>query len=240
MAKNTTAPGPAKVAAREPSRELNMATGETGLAIPQKAIFDPATMQTTAGRPMQIDENRGGLRELTAQEFQNAMLPPGAPPTSVPGAVTPSNLPQAEILPPQSGDLQSTPPPADTGLSQLRLEFEARIAELQEQLQRSRDENEEMRFQTEAFNAQTASRATAPAQLPQNLDPSAPATYGDIAIIAQSPFSMIPAQTIRSMWNVTPTEETQVLRDYPQAQSLAEPQKTQFIQKAAQRMNLVS
>ncbi len=241
---NLTGARPHNGPSREPTRELNILTGTTGTAVNQKAIFDPATMQTTGGRPMQIDEQRGGLTPIDPEQMKIAINAPVAKnipfdqPPQHPGTIT-HNLINPDNAPPQPqpiADVQATPPPPDPGLSQQLLEMQAQLEEMRQQLTRAREYNEDLRFQMDAFGNPVAARPVAPpAQLPQNIDPSAPVTFGDFLVVAQNLFAQVPAQTIRSMWNVTPNEEAAILREYPQAQTLAEPARTQFIQKAVQR-----
>lgn len=219
---------PSKVPAREPQRELNLATGATGVAIPQKSMFDPGNMQTTGGKPMQVDEQRGGLRELTPDEFNSAT-----------GETYPK---QAEILggdqsgPQTVADVQRSPAPPDPELSQRVLEMQNQVNELMQALRDERERSEDLKFQMQAFGGPAAQQAPRQQQLPNNIDPAAPATYGDLLTIAQNLFAIVPAQTIRSSWDVTSTEEQAVYQEYPQASTLAEPQRTQFIQKAVSRM----
>ena len=235
MARMGKGSNPADVPAREPSREVNLATGQAGVAIPRKGVYDPRSMQTSNGRPFQIDEQRHGLRELSDEELAAALNPAGIsePPTIL------DDLPMNEPLPAPTtvGEIQRGASPPDPETAQRLLELQSRVEELVASYQAERERNDDLRFQMEAFGngARVAAPTQVPTQAPNGVSLDTPATLGDFYKFAENMIKILPAHSIRAQWDISSDEEMNVYREYPQAQTLDEPYRTQFVQRAVQR-----
>lgn len=169
------------------------------------------------------------LGEIVADKFQDGQNQFPIEPRLVEGAQFPAEK------------LIESEPPANPDMASSLAELERSNRELREAFEAQRAESDALRLemQLQARLGQVQPQLE-PLNLPKDFDPSQTLTAGQLARFMQQ---VIPelrgeahAQAIRAAWTVTPEQESEIRTRFPQATSLPEPQRTQFIREAAQRM----
>lgn len=138
--------------------------------------------------------------------------------------------------------VQSSAPPAQPEAAAEDELFKKRYGDLVNRLgemeRKHAQEKEEMRLMMQ-LNQQTGRiAAQAPVQIPQGLDPEQELKikdlYAALPHIHQAAAETAQAQAIRATWDVSPEEEAEITRDFPQLQNLGrEADRLSFIQNAA-------
>lgn len=233
--------------APEPKRHMSLGYGVQGGAAVVTSDGNIRPENTVA-----YTEPNGAMRVLSPDEIANVM-----------GGVNVTNgdLPDVDQIqheeelaaqvaatapePAPAPAYEATPAPPDPEMAAQLLSLQGTINQLLEEVRSQRSANDELQFQLDAFqryggNPFGHAPAAAPQGPPPGVDPAATVTYGDLQLVAQKLLEFAPAQALRTIWDVTPEEEARVLGKYPQANSLAEPQRTQFVHKAALRMRASS
>jgi len=223
-------PSPANKPAPEPRRSINLTGREGGLGVATGGVtyWDPRSQQASLGQPMAVSERgEDGVVRQQVMEGQG------------PAAQRAGDMPEMNVQETEpSVPFQSTPPPPDPELTQRLAALEAQQRELLDELRLRRQDNEDLQFQLEVFSqaARQAQLGPTVPKLPDNLDPSQTATLGDLALVVQNMMAIGPAQSIRATWDVTPSEEQAVYQRWPDAATLQEPARTNFILKAVPQL----
>jgi len=147
------------------------------------------------------------------------------------GDTVPPLLAVEESLPESSSGL-AAPPQAAAPLAALPPEWEAKFNALAEQIRAQKDAEEDLRFQLETLSTVPSYGAPTIPNLPPGLDPTQTVTMADMAQILPNVLTV----ALRAGFGNTPDVEAEVLKVYPRLQALPEPQRTEAIQKARQRL----
>lgn len=142
----------------------------------------------------------------------------------------------------RQASLQVSAPPPDPQAASKIQELEHQNGELIRSIGAMR---EDFTRQLQEMNLRQDLRHVASAQaqpqamppLPPGIDPEAQMTWGQFVAVANNVFPVMQgnaeAQGIRASWGVSPEEENAVLTAFPEVQSLREPERTRYIQRAA-------